>query len=155
LGVGTISNDDAQPTISISDVTVTEGNAGTVNAVFNVTLSNPSYQTVTVDYATANGSATTADNDYVSGTGTVTFTPNQVGATITVVVNGDNKFEANETFDVNLSGAVNATIADGLGVGTISNDDAQPTISISDVTVTEGNAGTVNAVFNVTLSNPS
>jgi len=56
---------------------------------------------------------------------------------------------------VNLSGALNATVADAQGVGTIVNDDTQPTISINDVTVQEGNSGTTSANFTVTLSNPS
>ena len=64
--------------------------------------------------------------------------------------------EANETFGVNLSGATNgATISDGQGVGTIINDDAAPvagSVSINDVTITEGNNGTQVATFTVTRS---
>ena len=153
-GVGTINNDDAQPTISINDVAVTEGNAGTVNAVFTVSLSNASSQTITANYTTADSSAA-AGSDYVTASGTVTFTPGQLTQPINVTVNGDTMFESNETFNVNLSSAANATIADSQGVGTINNDDAQPSISINDVAVTEGNAGTVNAGFTVSLSNAS
>src|SRR5262245_48625303 len=75
--------------LSIGDVTVTEGNAGTVNATFTVSVSNPNPATVTVDYATANGTATTANNDYVSASGQLTIPANAPSATITVVVNGD------------------------------------------------------------------
>jgi glucose/arabinose dehydrogenase len=153
-GVGTINNDDGQPTISINDVSVTEGNAGTINAGFTVSLSNPSSQTITLNYATADGSAA-ANGDYVTASGTVTFTPGLLTQPISVTVNGDTTFETNETFNVNLSGEANATISDNQGVGTINNDDAQPTISINDVSVTEGNAGTINAGFTVSLSNPS
>ncbi len=60
--------------------------------------------------------------------------------------------EANETFFVNLAGPSNATIADSQGLGTINDDDPTPTLSVSDVTVTEGNTGTINAVFTVTPS---
>ncbi|HVS13323.1 MAG TPA: hypothetical protein VMV46_05340 [Thermoanaerobaculia bacterium] len=56
--VGTITNDDAQPTVSIGDVSDTEGNAGGKTFSFAVTLSNPSTQQVTVSAATADGSAT-------------------------------------------------------------------------------------------------
>src|SRR6185295_14876694 len=74
----TITDDDAQPSISINDVTVVEGNNGTTNAVFTVTLSNPSASTVTVDYATSDGSATTADNDYVAiATTPLSFAPGE------------------------------------------------------------------------------
>jgi glucose/arabinose dehydrogenase len=153
-GVGTINNDDTQPTISINDVSVAEGNSGTTTATFTVSLSNASSQTITANYATADVSAG-AGSDYVSASGTVTFTPDQVSQTISVTVNGDTTFEPNETFNVNLSSPSNATIADGQGVGTITNDDTQPTISINDVTVGEGNAGTTTAAFTVSLSNAS
>ena len=69
-------------------------------------------------------------------------------------VTGDTKLEGNETFLVNLSGAANASIADNQGIGTITNDDNVPSLSIGDVTVTEGDAGTVAAVFTVSLSTP-
>ena len=153
-GLGTVTNDDGLPTISIGDVSVSEGNAGTTSAGFTVSLSVASGQTVTVNYATADGSAT-AGSDYVTAGGTVTFTPGQTSQPISVTINGDTAFEPNEAFNVNLSAATNATIADNQGVGTISNDDTQPTISINDVSVSEGNAGTTSAGFAVSLSNSS
>src|SRR5207253_742685 len=137
----TIVNDDPLPAISINDVAANEGNGGTTPFVFTVSLSNPSDQTITVNYATADVTATTADNDYVAASGTVTFAPGTTSQTITVLVNGDTKFEPNETFFVDLFAATNATIADPQGQGTIVNDDSQPTISINDVTLPEGNAG--------------
>lgn len=127
-GVGTIVNDDPLPSLSIDDVTVVEGNAGTVNAVFTVTLGAASGQTVTVNYATADGTAT-QPADYTSTSGTLTFTPGTTTQTITVPVIGETIPEANETFFVNLSGAVNATISDNQGVGTITNDDVPVTVS--------------------------
>src|SRR3989442_1211706 len=154
-GLVTILNDDGVPGISINDVTVTEGNSGTTNAVFTVSLATLSSQTITVNYATANGTATLADNDYQSASGTLTFSPGQTNKTITVLVNGDIKFEPNETFQVNLSGATNGFVSDNQGIGTIVNDDLQPSITINDVAVTEGNSGTTNAVFTLSLSNPS
>jgi subtilase family protein/Calx-beta domain-containing protein/fervidolysin-like protein len=154
-GVGTIQNDDAQPTISINDVSANEGNVGPTSFDFTVSLSNASSQTITVTYATADNTATVADGDYVAKTGTVTFTPGTTTQTVSIVVNGDTKFEPTETFFVNLTLPTNATIADGQGVGTIQNDDAQPTISINDVSQAEGNAGTTSFDFTVTLSNAS
>jgi disulfide oxidoreductase YuzD len=153
-GIGTINNDDALPTISISDVSLTEGNAGTSNAGFTVSLSEASGQTITVNYATADDTAT-AGSDYLTAGNTVTFTPGQTSQPINVSINGDTTFEPTEAFDVNLSGATNATIADNQGIGTITNDDAQPTIAINDVSVTEGTVVTTNAVFTVSLSNAS
>lgn len=112
----------APPTLSIGDVTVTEGNTGTTNAVFTVSLSGSSDSNVTVNYATANGAAT-AGSDYVAGFGTLTFPAGTTTQTLAVAVNGDTAVEPSETFFVNLTGAFNATIADGQGQGTILNDD--------------------------------
>jgi hypothetical protein len=108
--------------LAISDVNLVEGDNGSVNAVFTVTLSEPATGTVTVNYATADGTAQ-AKNDYVAAAGTLTFAPGETSKTITVAVKGDNKAEATETFFVNLSGAVNADVGDGQGLGTILNDD--------------------------------
>ena len=150
-GIGTITDDDNAPTISINDVTVTEGNAGTVNAIFTVSLSAASGQTVSVTAATANGTAV-APADYAAVAATVvTFAPGVTTQTFTVQVQGDLLDEIDETFFVNLTSPTNATILDGQGIGTITDDDNAPTISINDVTVTEGNAGTVNATFTVSL----
>ena len=76
-------------------------------------------------------------------------------AQFTVQTIGDTLDEVDETFAVNLADPVNATIADGQGLGTITDDDAPPTISVGDVTVTEGNSGTVAATFTVSLNVPS
>jgi len=145
------------PTLSISDATVTEGNSGTTNATFTVTLSAASGSAVTVKYDTANGTAT-AGSDYQTASGTLTFIPGDTSETFNVAVNGDTVPESNETFAVNLSNPTNATISDSQGVGTINNDDtasAPPGISISDATVTEGHSGTIDAIFTVTLSSVS
>jgi large repetitive protein len=136
---GTIVNVNP-PTLSIGDVSVIEGNSGTVNAVFNVTLSAASSQNVTVNFATADGSAT-QPVDYAAASGTVTFTPGQTSRTITVSINGDSAPEANEIFFVNLSGATNAVIADGQGQGTITNDDASVVLSPTSLPNVAFNAG--------------
>jgi large repetitive protein len=151
-GKGTITDDDPQPALSIGDATVTEGDTGTVDATFTVTLAPISGRPVTVDYATADGSAT-AEADYGAVSETLTFAPGQTATTVTVPVNGDLSDESNETFTVGLSGEENASITDGSGLGTITDDDDPlPTLSIDDAPVTEGNAGTTEATFTVTLS---
>jgi hypothetical protein len=114
---------NAAPALSINDVSIAEGNAGTTNLLFTVTLSASSAATVSVDYATANGTAQTSDNDYQSASGTLTFNPGELTKTITVVINGDQKTETDETVLVNLNNPVNAVVADAQGVGTILNDD--------------------------------
>ncbi len=150
-GVGTITDDDPPPALSVNDVTVTEGDSGTASATFTATLSAASGLPVSVNYATANDSAV-APGDFTTAGGTLDFAAGVTSQTVTVNVNGDLLDEANETFFLDLSGASNATISDSRGVGTITDDDASPTLSVNDVTVTEGNAGTVDATFTVTLS---
>ena len=147
-GVGTILDDE--PRVSINDVTVTEGNAGTVNATFTVSLSVAYDVAVTVHYQTANGSAT-AGSDYAAASGDVIIAAGQTTKTFTVAVIGDRSAEPTENFVVNLSAATNGLIVDSQGVGTILDD--EPRISISDVTKAEGKRGqTTLFTFTVTLS---
>jgi hypothetical protein len=153
-GQGTITNDDPQPSITIGNSSRTEGASGTSgNSTFSVTLSNPSYQTITASFATADGSAT-AVSDYVATSGMVTFNPGETTKSVSVEVLGDNIDEVNETYFVNLTNPTNATIATAQGSGTIFDDDG-PTMSLGNASVTEGNFGFTNAVFTVTLSAPS
>jgi hypothetical protein len=149
-GVGTIENDDVQPAISIADVQMSEGQAGTTVFEFDVSLSNPSAQTIAVTASSADDTATLADGDYLQLMPTVvTFMPGQTTQTVQVGVNGDAVVEGNERFLVNLSDAVAATIADAQGQGLIV-DDEGPVLSIDDVTMTEGQSGTTALVFTVT-----
>src|SRR3954454_19867562 len=150
-GVGTIINDDglASPGISISDVTVTEGNSGTVNANFNVLLTASSASTITVNYATADNTATLANNDYVTKSGVITFTPGQTFQSVAITVNGDTVFEPNETFFVNLTAPVNGSIIKAQGIGTITNDDV---IGSADLVLTKTAATTAAGNANVTYT---
>jgi hypothetical protein len=131
-GIGTIANDDVAvvPSITVNDVTVAEGNAGTVNLAFVVSLSASPTAQVTVNYATANGTTNpaTAGSDYVAASGTLTFAANTptLTQTVNVAVNGDTTVEPNETLFLNLSAPAGATIADPQGIGTITNDDTAP-----------------------------
>jgi Calx-beta domain/FG-GAP-like repeat len=139
----------AVPSITINDVTVTEGNIATTSATFTVRLSTSYNQPVTVIYSTADGTAS-AGADYQTQSGTLTFAPGETTKIIAVPVNGDRLAEPNETFSVNLSSATNAAIADHQGQGTIVDDD--PRVSINDVTMTEGNSGLTAFAFTVSLS---
>jgi uncharacterized repeat protein (TIGR01451 family) len=120
-----VTGEPGPPSISIGNASVTEGDSGSVNAPFNVTLSEDSPNTVTVDYATGDDTAT-APEDYLQSSGTVTFAPGDTSETINVSVVGDTLDEPDETFFVNLSNPQNATISDGQGVGTIEDDDGAP-----------------------------
>jgi hypothetical protein len=110
-----------------------------------------------VDYATADGTAN-GGSDYVTSSGTLIFNPGELTKNVPVIINGDMTFEPNETFFVNLTVPVNATISDGQGQGTITNDDAAPptpNITIDDPAVAEGDTGTRTLDFTVSLSIPS
>ncbi len=114
------------PALSINDVTVTEGDAGTINAQFSVILSAPAGAGgVSFDIATADGTATTAGNDYVGNslTGQTIASGSSGPFLFNVTVNGDTNVEPNETFFVNVGNVVGANVADGQGQGTITNDD--------------------------------
>ncbi len=153
VGEGVIVDQDEPPSFAIDDQTVAEGAAGTsVDAVFTVTLSAPSGKPITVDWATADGTAT-AGADYQAGSGQLSFAPGEMTKTVDVMVTGDDVDEFDETFTVELTGESNATPADALGLGTITDDDDEPSVSIGDRTVTEGASGsTVDATFTVSLS---
>jgi hypothetical protein len=136
--VQTIVNDDfVLGTLSVNDVRILEGNSGTSTATFTVTYSGPNAP-VSVQYATANGTAT-AGVDYVAANGTLNFGSLAEGESglptqtqnVSVTIIGDHNKEANETFFLDLSSPVNATISDGQGVGIIVDDD-RSTISDFD-----------------------
>lgn len=123
----------ASPSLSINDVTVTEGNAGTVTAQFTVSLSAPAGSGgVQFDIATADGSATVADGDYLSRALTAqTIAAGASSYTFDVTVQGDSATEAHETFSVQISNVSGATLGDGQGIGTILSDDGVlPTLSV-------------------------
>lgn len=151
VGTGTIVDDDPLPVVSVTGVSVTEGNSGTRDAVFSLTLSPVSGRDVSVNVATVNGTAL-AGSDYVATNGTVTFDAGQTTRSVVVKVNGDSLNEETEVFSLNLSSPLNALVGTGTATGSIVNDDAVPTLSLTGVSLVEGNAGTTNALFAVTLS---
>lgn len=113
------------PSLSINDVTQSEGNTGSSNFNFTVSLSSPAPAGgVTFNIATADNTATTANGDYVAKSLTSQTIP--AGSStynFSVGVNGDIAVEPNETFFVNVTSVTGATILDGQGLGTITNDD--------------------------------
>jgi len=133
-----ILDDDPKPSLSLSsNQRVAEGNSGTKTLTFDVTLSNPSVQTVTVDFATANGTSV-AGSDYAANSGTLTIPALATSATFNVSINGDTTVEPNETFSVNLSNASNASsIVSSSATVTIDNDDASFQLSSASYTVQE------------------
>jgi hypothetical protein len=153
-GVATIVNDDTTPAVSISDTEILEGDAGSTEARLDVTLSAPVADPVTISFVTSDGTAI-AGEDFVAASGTVDFSPGEVTRSISLDVFGDMSGEPDEEFFVDLSDPVNATIITPRGVVSVINDDPIISLSVNDVSVTEGNGGTASASFTVSLSDPS
>ena len=130
------------PTVSVNDVTVpAEGNSGDTDAVFTISLSSANAVPAEIRFTTANGSAT-APADYGTVITTRTFAPGETSKTVVVKVNGDTTDEIDETFFANLavvSGGV--TLADGQGIGTITDDDAPVALSIGNAEHRRGQLG--------------
>ena len=120
----TVLNDDAMPTVSVTDVTVTEQNTTTTNAIFRVSLSGGSGLPVVVTFGAESGTAE-AGIDFSNRVGQLTFTAGTPFLTqnVAIIVYGDTMPEVNETFFLHLTSVTNATIGRASGVGRIINDD--------------------------------
>ena len=127
-GTGTILNDDAQPTISVKDVAFFEGHGGVNFINVEVGISAPSGQSVEFRVRTVDNTAT-ADEDFVPADYIAGITPGSTASFVVIPVYGDTITEPDETFFVDISEVVNATVTDARGVGLIRNDDtpARPT----------------------------
>ena len=136
-----VRNDGPEPSLSIEPVTVHESDG---TATFTVTLSVPSAEQVTVDYAIGDGTAT-AGADYTAANGTLTFAPGETTKPISVTIADDTVDEDGETFSVTLSNAVNASIGQAAAVGTITDDDQTALFLSGQVTELMATA-TVNKV---------
>ncbi|MEO1246843.1 MAG: Calx-beta domain-containing protein [Pseudomonadota bacterium] len=140
-----------EPGLSIDDVSLNEGDAAVQDLVFTVTLSAAASGNVSVDYTTIDGAADASDYTPVSGT--LTVSAGTTSATISVPVAGDTEIEADETFSLQLTNPVSATLARSQGVATIVNDDF-PLLSIAAVSLIEGDAGVTSMDFEITLDLP-
>jgi uncharacterized repeat protein (TIGR01451 family) len=124
--------DDDYNTLTVSNVSVPEGNTGNTGAVFAVRLLNPSAQTVRVDYRVSSLTATSGQ-DFLSRSGTLAFAPGVTNVTVSVVVTGDALFEANESFLFELINPVGAVVVVNSVQGTIINDDPFPPFAVTTV----------------------
>ena len=151
-GTGTITDDDAAPSLSIDSPRVGEGDSGTASLEFTVSLGAASGRQVTVGYVDAGTGTATSGTDYTAiSAGTLTFAAGETAKTLTVLVTGDTTDEPDETVVVSLSGAANAAISTASGTGTITDDDDAPSLSIDSPRVGEGDSGTASLEFTVSL----
>jgi uncharacterized protein (TIGR03437 family) len=150
---------NAPPDVTIDNVTITEGNAGSAIATFIVSLSRPAPAAgVTFDIGTQDDTGTAGDNDYVANSLVAqTISAGNTTYTFDVAVNGDMTVEPDETFFVNVSNVTGAILVDDQGVGTIQNDDSAPvpSLSINDISQSETNSGTTTFTFTVISSLPA
>ncbi len=154
-GTAKIVDDDAKAKLSVNDAKVKEGDTGTtVDLTFTVTLTGATGQQVTVQWHTEDRQAV-APADYQQKSGQITFDPSTAATqtkTISVKVVGDKIDEADETFAVKLDSPSGADVADGEGIGTITDDDNTSLLTISDATADEPDSGTSKMTFTVTLA---
>ncbi len=160
-GTVSITDNDAAPVITINSASLVEGDAGTTDMVFTVTLSAASGQEVSVKFDALDGTGNTGATsgggfaDFVKTTGTLTFTPDETQKEIRVKINGDTFREADEMFTLQLTNQVNGTFIQnsGTGTGTILNGgDTTLGIAIVDGFKVEGDSGTQDMLFTVELS---
>ena len=137
---GDIEDDDPAPTVSVEDVKVVEGHAGTTIAIFTVSLSEAAGKDETVSYKTADGTAT-GGSDYTPVSGTLTFAPGVTAMKVVVTVMGDTAIEPSETFTLNLSTAgTDVTLRRPQALASIVNDDSSTWVSGTYADLSAGTA---------------
>ncbi len=154
IGQATIVDDDGLPSLSVADVSLEEGNVGSVDAMFTIILSPASGKTVTVDYTTSDGTATSG-SDYSPVSGTLTFNPGETSQTVQVPVMGDVVDESDETFFLILSNPVNGLLANSQVQGTIQDDDTAQVSMGFGIQMAEGDSGDTSTMLTVTLTTPA
>lgn len=147
-GMGTILDDDAAA-ISVADVTAAEG-AGTLT--FVVTLADVPLEAVSVDYFLKDGSGASPADWGPKAAGTLNFAAGDQSQDVVIPITEDALDEANETFFIVLENAVNATITDSEGKGTITDNDDPPALTVANETIEEGTGGAKTMSFTLTLS---
>ena len=157
-GLGAHTANCALPNLTINDISVVEGNAGTQLATFTVSLDGPAGPGgVTFDITTADDSAVSTGNaDFVAQnlTGQSIASGNNSYA-FSVTINGDTIYEFDEQYFVNVGNVVGATVSDGQGTGAITLDDSEPTLTATvtpSSAISEGNAGTTPVNITYELS---
>lgn len=158
---GTIRDDDDAPVIaSITGVALPEGNSGTKTFAFKLKLSAPSGLVSTITWSTVAGAigldSAKAVEDYADSTNrTIVIPVGSDEAILNVTVNGDTKYEKDESFRVVATSGIGLTASSKSATGTILNDDDKPTVRIldaSDVTEPASYGDRDDATFKLVLS---
>ncbi|MFN0068006.1 MAG: M36 family metallopeptidase [Limisphaerales bacterium] len=144
----------AAPEFTAAPAVVTEGDAGTTNAVFVITLSAPRRDPASLHFVTGDGAAR-AGADYATTNGVLVFPPGVTVREVAVEIFGERSYETDEGFSLFLSVPVNARLAVSSVAGTILNDDPLPVLTVENAQRPEGNAGTANVTVPFRLNTPS
>lgn len=154
-GYGEIVASGVDPAVSFTSTALVRPSSGTAVATIQVSLSSPSVNTVTVNYATSDGSATVAHGDYSAASGVVTFAPGQVSKTISVTANGTTLAGGTLYFYVYGSAPTNAVLATGQSTIYLENSAVSPTLAVSSPSVYAATVGAATEKFTVTLGGGS
>ncbi len=139
--------------LSVADVGLSEGNSGSKQASFTVSLSSASASPVSFDIRTEAGTAAPGSDYTSTSVAGLGIPAGQTSASFNVPVLGDTVVEGNETFSVNLSNPVGAVIGRSQAIGRINNDDVA-VLSIADASIVEGASGQATMSFQIRLSSP-
>ena len=147
-------SESQSPTLTVNDNSTFEGDSGRKSLNFTVNLNKKVTETVSVDYSLT-GIQATVGSDFVDKSGTLKILSGELSAVISVEIIGDNVEEEGETFSLNLSNPVNASLTDNQAIGTIIDDDGTSnpgvaSLNISDSAVSEGDSGQQQLIFVVT-----
>lgn len=143
------------PGVTVMGTITPEPDQGTIDTVFTVSLSDPSSQPVSVDYATTTNGTAAPGVDYIPVSGTLHFAPGEMSKTFNVPIVGDLLSEAAESIVVRITNPVHAVLGSDLGGAQIADNDPLPVVSVADVFVTRSASGSVQAAVPVTLSTAS
>ena len=133
--------EDARPTVSVGDASVTEGDSGTKSVNVAVRLDKPSNSVVQVGVTTI-GDTAQEGSDFIAKTETLVFAPGETVKNFAVQIVGDTVSEGDlaERLQVRVTGASNAFVGDGTGIVSINDNDSVATGSISGVKWNDLNA---------------
>lgn len=140
----TIQDLEDQPNLSVSDASVIESDNGISTMQFFLKLSRPTQRPVSVNFSTANDTAM-AGVDYLAASGTFTIQAGVTRKAINVTVLGDFQYEQDETFFLNLSNTVNATLTDNQAIGRILNDEINSTSQTALISINRTENGSGNS----------
>lgn len=156
-----IDDDDAPKSVSVADASATEGDTGSTDMTFTLSLGTGPNGPIMADgnesvsITLVDGTATSPADYGAAVPAVVTFAPGATTATVTVPVVGDTLNEGPHEFTLQLGDPEDTTIADGTATGSIIDDDVPRTVTVADVSANEGNAGTTPFMFTLTLDQPA